>query len=57
MCTQEETRIKQKIRIGKEQKEASAQHKFRDKRKKALSDMLVNHPEAAKRLKIKPGKL
>ena len=33
--------------VGKEEKGAAAQHKFRDKRKQALSDLLVNHPEAA----------
>ena len=31
-------------------KEAAAQQKYQDNRKKALSDLLVNHPEAAKRL-------
>ena len=56
MCTaQEGTKIEQQIRVGKKEKEAAAQHKFRDVRKKALSDLLVNHPEAAKRLK--PGEL
>ena len=37
--------IEQKIRVGKEEKEAAAQQKFRDKRKKALSDLLVNIPK------------
>ena len=55
MYTQEGTTIEQSIRVGKEEKEAAAQQKFRDKRKKALSDLLVSYPEAAKRLN--PGKL
>ena len=44
-----------KSELEKKKKEAAAQQKFQDKRMKAFSDllMLVNHPEAAKR--IYPG--
>ena len=42
-----------KSELEKKKKEAAAQQKFQDKRMKAFSDLLVNHPEAAKR--IYPG--
>ena len=43
-------KLNNKSELEKKEKEAAAQQKFRDKRKKALSDLQVNHPKAAKRL-------